>query len=132
MLKENHHKYRRIEADENAWDRATVLGSQDEDQASEPAPARPSSPAQPSREDVGIPVYVMLPLDTIQVTTDAEGRTCTRITNEMALELALHTLREAGVTVRPPLCHSPTLPERSEHVAVKVRWWQTQWRGSAT
>ncbi|WIA44381.1 hypothetical protein OEZ86_007152 [Tetradesmus obliquus] len=45
---------------------------------------------------VGCPVFVMLPLDTVWV-VEREGRKVAILKRERALEIALHTLRKAGV-----------------------------------
>jgi beta-amylase len=44
----------------------------------------------------GCPVYVMLPLDTVWV-VEREGRKVAVLKREKALEIALHTLKQAGV-----------------------------------
>ena len=102
LLRDNSKKFRPIDADEHHWDRQSFHQPQD----SEPGT---SQPARPESDDIGIPVYVMLPLDTIRTHTTSDGKTVSSIRNEVALEVALHTLREAGVTVW-------TFPLNSEHV----------------
>jgi len=99
LLKNNCHKFKPISADEYHWDRQSFHQPQDDEQASTSAPAQ-QQPARGEDDDCGIPVYVMLPLDTIRMHTSASGRSVSVIQNEVALEVALHTLREAGVTVR--------------------------------
>jgi hypothetical protein len=49
-----------------------------------------------SSDPTGVPVYVMLPLDTVWV-VDREGRKVSVLKKERSLEIALHTLKQAGV-----------------------------------
>jgi len=44
----------------------------------------------------GCPVYVMLPLDTVWV-VERDGRSMSVLKKERSLEIALHTLKQAGV-----------------------------------
>lgn len=55
----------------------------------------PDSPAVASSSN-GCPVYVMLPLDTVWV-VEREGKKVAVLKREPALEIALHTLKQAGV-----------------------------------
>ncbi|KAL6753941.1 beta-amylase [Haematococcus lacustris] len=50
---------------------------------------------QPS-SSAGCPVYVMLPLDTVWV-VERDGKKCSVLKKERSLEIALHTLKQAGV-----------------------------------
>lgn len=47
----------------------------------------------------GVPVYVMLPLDTICVRRNEDGSSSSRIQDDLALQVSLCTLKEAGVKV---------------------------------
>ena len=61
----------------------------------EPEPAEPScSPAATNQK--GVPVFVMLPLDTVWV-IERDGRKISILKKEKSLEIALHTLKQAGV-----------------------------------
>lgn len=60
-----------------------------------PTPAPDPGPTRPPPSH-GCPVYVMLPLDTVWV-VEREGRRVAILKRERALEIALHTLRSAGV-----------------------------------
>lgn len=88
LLKSKAPQFEPLEADERHWE----THGQREDASSPP----PSGLA--SQAEKGIPVYVMLPLDTIRVMSSSDGTVHTAIQNEVALEIALHTLREAGVS----------------------------------
>lgn len=63
---------------------------------SEQAESPQESPAQPVPMETGVPVYVMLPLDTVWL-LDREGQRFSVIKREAALEVALRTLHKAGV-----------------------------------
>lgn len=52
--------------------------------------------AQPSSSASGCPVYVMLPLDTVWV-VERDGKKVSVLKKERSLEIALHTLKQAGV-----------------------------------
>ena len=56
-------------------------------------------PAEADPADHGLPVYVMLPLDTVWL-LERDGRSASVIKREAALEVALRTLRK--VRVQPP------------------------------
>ncbi|MEW5318652.1 MAG: hypothetical protein WDW38_009858 [Sanguina aurantia] len=56
---------------------------------SEPEPSSSSPPS-------GCPVYVMLPLDTVWV-VDRDGKRTSVLKKERTLDIALHTLKQAGV-----------------------------------
>lgn len=64
------------------------LGSSNSPQA-EPQP-------EPELADTGLPVYVMLPLDTVWL-LERDGRSASVIKREAALDVALRTLHKAGV-----------------------------------
>jgi hypothetical protein len=49
----------------------------------------------------GVPVYVMLPLDTIRMHYNSDGSSASFIQNELALNVSLLTLKQAGVKVCP-------------------------------
>jgi hypothetical protein len=51
---------------------------------------------QPEASSSGCPVYVMLPLDTVWV-VERDGRKQSVLKKERSLEIALHTLKQAGV-----------------------------------
>ncbi|GIL83204.1 hypothetical protein Vretimale_11282 [Volvox reticuliferus] len=51
---------------------------------------------QPSSSGSGCPVYVMLPLDTVWV-VEREGKRISVLKKERSLDIALHTLKQAGV-----------------------------------
>jgi beta-amylase len=51
---------------------------------------------EPSSSQRGCPVFVMLPLDTVWV-IEREGRKISILKKERSLEIALHTLKQAGV-----------------------------------
>ncbi len=53
-------------------------------------------PAEADPADHGLPVYVMLPLDTVWL-LEREGRSASVIKREAALEVALRTLRKVGL-----------------------------------
>lgn len=73
------------------------------------APQRPSSGAEASTsgraspgrntDEPGVPVYVMLPLDTICVKPNPDGTTESVIRNEQDLQMSLVQLKAAGVQV---------------------------------
>lgn len=48
----------------------------------------------------GVPVFVMLPLDTIKVVHHPDGTSESCIQNELSLDIALQTLKSVGVQVR--------------------------------
>lgn len=53
-----------------------------------------------TRRRSGVPVFVMLPLDTIKVVTHPDGSSESCIQNEISLDIALQTLKSVGVQVR--------------------------------
>ena len=53
-----------------------------------------------------MPVYVMLPLDTIKVVKHPDGSSESCIQNEISLDIALQTLKSVGVQVN---FQSPTV-----------------------
>lgn len=57
----------------------------------------------------GVPVFVMLPLDTIKVVHHPDGSSESCIQNELSLDIALQTLKSVGVRVRScqPMLLSP-------------------------
>ncbi|KAG1661170.1 hypothetical protein FOA52_002622 [Chlamydomonas sp. UWO 241] len=61
---------------------------------SEPQPEPSSSDGRPVSQ--GCPVYVMLPLDTVWV-VERDGKKVSVLKKERSLEIALHTLKQAGV-----------------------------------
>ena len=60
-----------------------------------PTRRRASPDAPPAEADHGLPVYVMLPLDTVWL-LERDGRSASVIKREAALEVALRTLRKVG------------------------------------
>lgn len=52
----------------------------------------------------GVPVFVMLPLDTIKVVHHPDGTSESCIQNELSLDIALQTLKSVGVQVRCYKC----------------------------
>ena len=52
---------------------------------------------EPSVSSSGCPVYVMLPLDTVWVVERMDGKRVSVLKKERSLEIALHTLKQAGV-----------------------------------
>lgn len=77
LLRENRQRIQIPEVDEERWD-ASIADAQESSYAP------------------GCPVYVMLPLDTVWV-VDREGKKVSILKKEGALEIALHTLKQAGV-----------------------------------
>ena len=59
-------------------------------------------PAEADPADLGLPVYVMLPLDTVWL-LERDGRSASVIKREAALEVALRTLRKVGRSRCPVL-----------------------------
>jgi hypothetical protein len=47
----------------------------------------------------GVPVFVMLPLDTVKVVHNPDGSSESCIQNELSLDIALQTLKSVGVQV---------------------------------
>ncbi|KAI8465551.1 MAG: beta-amylase [Monoraphidium minutum] len=84
LLRESRQRLTIPEADEERWP------------APYPAGAEPHEAPSTSGRDVGCPVFVMLPLDTVWV-VDRDARRVAILKREKALEIALHTLRAAGV-----------------------------------
>ena len=72
---------------------------QQQQQSQQQQPQQQRSTAQALSR--GVPVFVMLPLDTIQVVHHPDGSTTSCIKDEICLDLSLCTLKEAGVEVRP-------------------------------
>ncbi len=77
--------------DEERYEAALAASSRDEDE--ELLEASTSGSGAPHQ---GCPVYVMLPLDTVWV-LERDGKTKSILKNERSLEIALHTLKQAGV-----------------------------------
>lgn len=79
LLRENKQRIQIPEADEERWDVRF-----------------PEQQPEPAATAQGCPVYVMLPLDTVG-TVERDGKRVSVLKKERALEIALHTLRHAGV-----------------------------------
>lgn len=77
LLRENRRRVVIPEVDEERWE------------------GRPPDPVLDA-PCTGCPVYVMLPLDTVWV-VERDGRRVSILNKEPALDIALHTLRQAGV-----------------------------------
>lgn len=78
LLLENKQRIKIPEANEERWD------------------VRPPDQEAEASVAQGCPVYVMLPLDTVG-TVERDGKCVSVLKKERALEIALHTLRHAGV-----------------------------------
>jgi beta-amylase len=61
-----------------------------------PADYEGGSMDEPSSSGTGCPVYVMLPLDTVWV-VERDGKRISVLKKERSLDIALHTLKQAGV-----------------------------------
>lgn len=59
-------------------------------------PEETSTSSSATSTSQGCPVYVMLPLDTVWV-LERDGKTKSILKKERSLEIALHTLKQAGV-----------------------------------
>ncbi|GAX80527.1 hypothetical protein CEUSTIGMA_g7965.t1 [Chlamydomonas eustigma] len=84
LLKENRQRMKTVVYDDERF----------EPSINEPQPEPSCSPATAQRQ--GCPVFVMLPLDTVWV-VEREGRKVSILKKERSLEIALHTLKQAGV-----------------------------------
>ncbi|KIZ05231.1 hypothetical protein MNEG_2733 [Monoraphidium neglectum] len=84
LLRESRQRLTIPEADEERWPGAYATA--------ETVHEAPST----SGRDLGCPVFVMLPLDTVWV-VERDGKRVAILKREKALEIALHTLRSAGV-----------------------------------
>lgn len=56
--------------------------------------------ADSKKRCAGVPVFVMLPLDTVKVVHHPDGTSESCIQNELSLDIALQTLKSVGVQVR--------------------------------
>lgn len=78
LLRENRQRMKIPEIDEERWEASF-----------------PENQSEPSSSS-GCPVYVMLPLDTVWV-VERDGKRVSVLKKERSLEIALHTLKQAGV-----------------------------------
>lgn len=98
LLKENRQRMKTFMVDEERYEASVLAASQDDDDpfgldSPERLEASTSGSGAPHQ---GCPVYVMLPLDTVWV-LERDGKTKSILKKERSLEIALHTLKQAGV-----------------------------------